>query len=94
MKKLTLLFCLLISTLLVNAQDYQKLAQETCDCITKKDLKDANKKSIEMALGFCLLEVIQQNGLDLEITDQVAMRSFGEKVGLQWRHCVPLFLVT
>jgi len=73
----------------VDAQDYQKLAQETCDCISKKDLKDANKKSIEMALGFCLLEVIQQNGIELEITDPKAMRSFGEKVGLQMAPLCP-----
>ncbi len=82
MKKLILLFCLLISAL-ANAQDYQKLAQETCDCINKKDLTGATSKSIEMALGFCMLEVIQKNNIDIEITDSEAMGSFGEKIGLQ-----------
>lgn len=89
MKNLTLLFLLIISFVSHAQEDYKKLAQQTCDCVSKKDLTNATKKSIEMSLGLCLLEVIQQNNIDIQITDAPAMRSFGEKVGIQMAPICP-----
>ena len=84
------LFLWLALPVKASAQDVYKLvAQETCDCITKKDLSSATKKSIELSLGLCMLESIQKNNIDVEVSDGVAMRGFGEKVGLQMAPLCP-----
>jgi hypothetical protein len=58
MKKLILAF--LFAPILAFAQeDYKGIAQETCECIQKKDLSNASKKSIEMALGFACLRLFR-----------------------------------
>ena len=77
--------------MLAKAQDeiYKKVAQETCDCITQKDLSGATKKSIEVALGLCMLESVQTNKIEIDITDNTAMRRFGEKVGVQMAPICP-----
>jgi hypothetical protein len=89
-KKL-LLILFLGFPLLGSAQgdDYKKIAQEVCDCITQKDLSSASKKTIEMSLGLCMLESIKNNEMDIEITDGNAMRSFGEKIGVQMAPLCP-----
>ena len=73
-----------------NAQeDYKVMAQETCDCIVKKDMQTATKKSIEMALGLCMLEALQHHKVDIDISDGAAMQRFGEKIGIQMAPLCP-----
>jgi hypothetical protein len=88
MKKL-ILALLFVSTLAFAQEDYKGIAQETCDCIQKKDLSNASKKSIEMALGLCMFEVLQARKIEVEMTDGEAMRKFGEKVGVQMAPICP-----
>jgi hypothetical protein len=68
---------------------YKKIAQESCDCITKQDLTNKSKDEIEAALGICMLEAINKNKVDVDISDQAAMSAFGEKVGLQMAPICP-----
>lgn len=73
------------------AQDnvYKVVAQSSCECITKQDLTNKSKEEIEAALGICMLEAINKNKVDVDISDQAAMTTFGEKVGLQMAPICP-----
>lgn len=89
MKKLLIVFPLFLPLCGVSQEDYKAIAQETCDCINKKDLSNGTKKSIEMALGLCMLEVIQARNNEVDVSDGDAMRKFGEKVGVQMAPICP-----
>lgn len=82
MKKLILTF-LFLPLLAFSQEDYKGIAKETCECIQKKDLSNASKKSIEVALGLCMFEVIQARNIEVDMSDGETMRKFGEKVGMQ-----------
>lgn len=85
-----LLLAILLLPLFTYAQeDFKGIAEETCACIQKKDLSAATKKSIEVALGLCMFEVIQARNIDVDISDGDAMRKFGEKVGMQMAPICP-----
>jgi len=60
---------------------YKLVAQETCDCINKDNVAGMSKNQVEASLGVCMLQSIQKNKINVEITDADAMRAFGEKVG-------------
>lgn len=66
------------------------IAQETCDCILKTDIANETKQSIEMSLGLCMLEAIQNNNVDIDISDSDAMSKFGEKIGVKMAFICPL----
>lgn len=89
MKKSLLLILLLLPLLVWAQEDYKGIAQETCECIQKKDLSSATKKSIEVALGLCMFEVIQARNIEVDMSDGDAMRKFGEKVGMQMAPICP-----
>jgi len=89
-----LLALLLFASFFSNAQeDYKVIAKETCECIQKKDLSAATKKSIEVALGLCMFEVIQAHNIEVDMSDGDAMRKFGEKVGMQMAPICPEIFV-
>lgn len=89
MKKLLLSIVLTIPLFATAQEDYKGIAQETCECIQKKDLANASKKSIEVALGLCMFEVIQSRKIEVDMSDGEAMRKFGEKVGMQMAPICP-----
>ena len=82
---------LTIISLAAEAQDIADVvAQETCDCISKKDLSNVSDRSqIEMALGVCMLESFGKhekevnNHFKYDANDRDAMRKIGEKVGVK-----------
>lgn len=61
---------------------YAKIAQETCDCISKQNVSSMSKDEVKMALGLCLLESAKKNNLELDISDPEKMRGLGAKVGV------------
>lgn len=77
----------------ISAQDniYVKIAKETCDCAEQKNLPDASKNELETALGLCMLESVQNNDIDVDISDAKAMRKLGETVGIQMAPLCPSF---
>jgi hypothetical protein len=96
MKKLIILNLFLFVAMSVSAQDdiHKKIAAETCDCVTKKNIDTSKRSEVEMALGLCMLQSIQANQVDIEVSDEMAMSRFGEKVGLQMAPiCPDLFKV-
>ncbi|MBI5914192.1 MAG: hypothetical protein HY842_02350 [Bacteroidetes bacterium] len=65
-----------------------KLAVQTCECISKKGPKNLSAEELQTQLGFCMLEAIGQNEAafkkkygDVSFTDQAAMTKVGEEVG-------------
>lgn len=68
---------------------YNKVAQETCDCITKQKIEGQTKEQVEAALGICMLESISKNKVNVEPTDGDAMRAFGQKVGAKMAPICP-----
>lgn len=96
MKKNILLIFLSFSNLLI-AQEIIKdellntIGQESCECLSKKNLDFANMENgkLEMELGLCLLESYsnhkeETNGLiDMSFEDEASLNSFGEEVGLK-----------
>lgn len=78
--------CLLIllSGVFAEAQDdiNKKIAQETCDCITKQNLTNKSKEEIEADLGICMLDAVNKNKVEIDISDQEAMTNFGKKIGM------------
>ena len=82
---------LTISSLLSPAQDvYEKLAKETCDCITKKALSKSSKKEIEMQLGLCMIASADANSLSYEVTNKESMTELGKKVGIKMAGICPV----
>ncbi|MBS1505020.1 MAG: hypothetical protein JSS79_00120 [Bacteroidetes bacterium] len=74
----------LLSCGILLAQDdvNKKIAQETCDCISKQNLANKSKGEIEGELGICMLDAINKNKVEIDISDQAAMTEFGKKVGM------------
>ncbi|MGC4023028.1 MAG: hypothetical protein QM734_14335 [Cyclobacteriaceae bacterium] len=68
---------------------YKEMAKQTCDCINKQNITGKSKKEIETALGLCMLEVIQNNKVDIDISNTDAMRELGQKVGVQMAPICP-----
>jgi hypothetical protein len=92
MKKGILLLVLvsaMLTTFGQTAEVYKTMAAETCACIEKRGLDYSKKNDVEMALGLCLLESIQKNKIDVNISDGEAMGELGEKVGLQMAPICP-----
>ncbi|MBX2915083.1 MAG: hypothetical protein KF856_07405 [Cyclobacteriaceae bacterium] len=89
MKILPFISLLFLSAIAYTQEDFKGIAEETCACIQKKDLSTATKKSIEVALGLCMFEVIQARNIEVDLNDGDAMRKFGEKVGMQMAPICP-----
>jgi hypothetical protein len=64
-------------------EEMDSMAKSVCECITKKQVSFANRKEMEIALGLCMLEGIQELKLDLSITDGDGMEKFGQKIGIR-----------
>lgn len=92
---LTLLVLLSVSSssFSQNEDVYKIIAQETCDCLAKKnyDYSTADKADVQMTLGLCLIESAQRNNLKLEIGNTQAMTELGQKVGLLMAPLCPDF---
>lgn len=79
---LTILFLLVGQVCFAQDDIYKTVAQETCDCISKQNLEGQAKNQVQAALGLCMLESIQKNKVEVEISDTEAMKAFGQKVGV------------
>jgi hypothetical protein len=62
--------------------EIKEISNSVCQCMEgKSNLK--GKKETEMALGLCMLEIIQKKNLPIDISDSKQMESFGQKIGIQ-----------
>lgn len=95
-------FFLIISMISINlfSQDFLDIvAQETCDCITQKDLEGLTSDEKEMQLGVCMFGSISKRKSQFdEYTHgknlmEYGYEKFGEEVGINMAiHC-PLFFM-
>ena len=81
---------LVVSPLLSMAQtdkQYEQLAEATCACASKKDLKGMNKNEASMELGMCMLSALQvlpeKDRKHFDFTDPAKAKGLGEKIGMK-----------
>lgn len=93
----TLLVLSILFTTTLSAQDvYDKIAEQTCNCINEDDTAYKSSEELELALGLCMLEAMSnfpEETKDIDITDNDAMYKFGETVGIKmFSYCPDLIL--
>lgn len=92
MKKTAYLFALLVLISFVsNAQNdvFDKIADRTCDCISKKDFKKIKKEEVTTEAGLCILSAYSE--LESEVPkksrinfkDEKSLEQLGIQVGLK-----------
>lgn len=99
------LFSILIIFLTFNSYAQQELidtiAEETCDCINKKNLnfEESNSNDLAATLTSCMFASYQtkidkfKENEKLNFSDSNQMRGFGEKVGLSMVKYCPSFIL-
>ncbi len=85
----TFFFALFVSSLFAQSDKYtKKVAQETCDCLSKEEIEPFTREKYEKVLVKCLFsadelnESMKENKLDLS-KGQDAGRDLGMKIGLK-----------
>lgn len=108
MKLVTLVLCLLVvfTNSLSSQSDEQKdallqtIANESCDCINKKqiDFATVQQAQLEMEFGFCILESYSKNKkeadkvLNLTFSDEQSMEALGADVAIKMMGVCPDFM--
>lgn len=60
-----------------------KIADYTCSCMTKKDLKKGEQQQLELELGLCMFEAMTDLGLEIPLNNEKKMTKIGEQIGLR-----------
>ncbi|MCO6493475.1 MAG: hypothetical protein J5I98_33955 [Phaeodactylibacter sp.] len=90
-----------LSGLPLSAQDLlDKLADESCDCISKQDVDNMSKEQMQMQLSLCMMEAVgkypeafQKEFGNLNPSDQAAMNKFAEQIGMKMAFKCPAVLM-
>jgi len=85
----------------VTAQDLlDKLADTSCDCISKKDTDSMSSEDLQMQMGFCIMEAVgkypeefQKAYGNLDPSNQAAMTKLGEDIGMRMAAKCPSVLM-
>lgn len=99
--KTTIFFLFFLAlTQLIPAQDFiQTLAEETCECLSKKSVEGLNQEEKEIQMGVCMLEAVgrhkdgfneYRNGKSF---DEMNLEQFGEEVGIHMATICPLLVL-
>jgi hypothetical protein len=68
-------------------KQYEIVAEGTCNCINKKNLKSLNKESVSAELGICMLGALEVLPADarkkFDFMNPEKARALGEKIGFQ-----------
>ena len=68
-------------------KQYEQLAQATCACASKKDLKGMSKSEVSMELGMCMLSSLdilpEKDRKNFDFTDPAKGKAIGEKIGMK-----------
>ena len=90
MKYLFVSLFLLTTTIGLQAQDgiIDKVSEETCTCMSGKDLSEISVEAFEQEIGLCLMNIAAKYSAELEaagydISDQNSVSKLGEQVGQQ-----------
>ena len=91
----------MITPLLLVAQtdkQYEQLAQATCACASKKDLKGMSKSEVSMELGMCMLSSLdilpEKDRKNFDFTDPAKGKTIGEKIGMKMATFCPKTILT
>lgn len=102
MKDIFLLtFLATLASLPLAAQDLMdKLADASCECISKQDTDNMAQEQLQMQLGFCIMEAVgkypeefQKEYGNLNPADQAAMNKLGEQIGMKMAFKCPTVLM-
>ena len=92
---------LMITPLLLVAQtdkQYEQLAQATCACASKKDLKGMSKSAVSMELGMCMLSSLEvlpeKDRKNFDFTDPAKGKTISEKIGMKMATFCPKTILT
>lgn len=83
------------------AQDLMdKLADASCECISRQDVDNMSQEQLQIQLGFCIMEAVgkypeefQKAYGDLNPSDQAAMNKLGEQIGMKMAFKCPTVLM-
>ncbi|MCI5084065.1 MAG: hypothetical protein MRY78_20365 [Saprospiraceae bacterium] len=103
MKRFVLLVFALSFGLLVNLSAQEKdildvFAQETCDCISKKNIESLSQEQINLELGYCIMQSLSKHTGEYEDKYEVdpsnpqSFSKFGEKIGFRMAATCPAIL--
>ena len=77
-----------------------KLADASCECISKQDVDNMSQEQMQMQLSLCMMEAVgkypeefQKEFGDLNPGDQAAMNKFAEQVGMKMVFKCPTVLM-
>ena len=88
MKKVVLFLCL-VSLNIFSQTVNDKIAQETCDCLSKVDLESTNADDLDLNIGLCMLESYNNHISEfaenekLDFEDEVQMEKYGEQIAMK-----------
>ena len=98
MKRISLLLFVFF-TINLSAQDIMDVfAQETCECISKKNIESLSQEQINLELGFCIMQSLSKHTGEYEekypvnINDPVSFSKFGEQIGFRMAARCPAIL--
>lgn len=60
-----------------------KIADRTCECLSKKKIKKESREQLELELGLCMMESIHALDVNISLTNEKKMVKLGEQVGLR-----------
>lgn len=85
--------------LLIGQAMLDTLAQETCECVSQKNLEGLDEAALNMELGLCIMQGLNTHegklgdDLKVDIADQESMRKLGEQIGLRMANRCPDILM-
>lgn len=84
-KSILVLSILLLGVSFFGQTDKQldKIADGTCSCMSKKDLKKGEQQQLELELGLCMFEAMTDLGMDIPLNNEKKMTKIGEQVGIR-----------
>ncbi len=99
MNRLLLFICSIFFGVIGHTQEMlDTITQETCDCISGKNLANLNAENLNLVLGTCMIESLGRHEsamkeLNINLHDADGMRQLGEKVGLRMATICPDILL-
>lgn len=100
-KKTVLPLLLVALPLFLKAQtdkQYELVADASCACANKKDLKSLNKNEMSMELGMCMLSALEvlpekdRKNFDFSVPEKA--RVLGEKIGMKMAYKCPKIMLS
>jgi hypothetical protein len=100
MQKIVLSITLCLFSFLISAQSPEildKLTENACDCVSKKDMSKIEPANMQLEMGMCIigaLDVLPKAERDkINITNNTQMQKLGESIGVRMANKCPKVLM-